>query len=278
MRSVAQFLLFASGFIGTARAQAPSPAPTGAAASASANATAPAPQDAAAQLPAPVYAPAEGAPAAQVEQPAPVRPAAIYYAPPPAPIEPKPGARLHDGFYLRMSLGLGRGSAKMNYPISATNDIELRYSGLAMMFDILIGGSPVPGFVLGGGLVSHSIMNPKIKSGGVEYDTANNEDSLNLSTFGLFAAIYPDPKSGFNLHALVGYSSISSDNSASIGVHHPDGPSVMGGVGYDFWVGEQWSLGPDVRLAYAHCRSTDGNEETTVSMFVPTLSFTATYH
>lgn len=270
MRLIAKSLLLVPALVGTARAQAPSSPPP-----ATVDST-PAPQQPA-QAPAdhPVYVPAEGPAPVQEAQPAPV-PVQAYYAPPPAPVDttPKPGARLHDGFYLRMSLGFGAGSSTQNYSTT-----EVKYSGAAMMFDLMIGGSPLPGFVLGGALVGHRILNPNIKINGGDFGTAGDNESLDLSTLGLFTAIYPDPKSGFNIHALVGYSTISFQTENTRSTQNPVGLSVMGGVGYDFWVGDQWSLGPDLRFAYANTSYDEGNGiENKVSMFVPTLSFTATYH
>ena len=78
----------------TARAQTPVPAQP-------AQAAPPAPPDAA-QMP-PAYAPPPVY--------APPAPTFVYVkpAPPPPPPEPKVGVHLHDGFYLRMSFGIGPG-------------------------------------------------------------------------------------------------------------------------------------------------------------------------
>lgn len=258
-----------SGLSGSAWAQgAPAQAP-------SPTATAPAPTTQE-QPPAPVYVPAQGAPATQEAAPPP--PEQAYYAPPPPMETSKPGARLHDGFYLRMSLGLGSGSGTENVTGTGFNYPEIKYTGVAMMFDILIGGSPVPGFVLGGGLVSHRILNPTVKVGGTEVSTNNSDLSLNLTTFGLFAAVYPDPTSGFNIHGLLGYGVVSASNGNDTSTNNPSGLSLMGGVGYDFWVSDQWSLGPDLRLAYAKTTYSAGGADDKISIFIPTLSFTATYH
>lgn len=192
----------------------------------------------------------------------------------------RPGARLHDGFYLRMSFGIGSGSATDTEQYSGVSNPDFKFSGTAIMLDILIGGSPVPGFVLGGGLVTHQILSPTVKQNGQTVPTVTGSSvSLDLNTIGLFTAIYPDPSSGFNFHALVGYGVISynyGDNTTS--TNNPSGLSLMGGVGYDFWVSDQWSIGPDLRVAYAKTSYSVGGDEVKISMLVPTLSFTATYH
>jgi hypothetical protein len=188
---------------------------------------------------------------------------------------PNPGRHLHDGFYLRMSLGLGPGSATEDL----TGSPQYKWSGTGIMMDLMLGGSPIPGFVLGGAFVFHEISSPTIKSGGQSLDTSGLDVSLNLATIGLFTAIYPDPKSGFNLHALVGYSTVSvSIGGTNYDVGSPSGVSLMGGLGYDFWISDQWSLGPDFRIAYCNAKTTVGTATDEMSMFIPTLSFTATYH
>jgi len=209
-------------------------------------------------------------------EPAPPPPPTVIIMPPAA--TRSPGARLHDGFYMRLSLGVGPGSATENVTgLGATNP-EIKYSGFSAMFDALFGGSPTPGFVLGGGLVSHRILSPSVKWGGQTLETGDNV-SLNLTTFGLFTAVYPDPTIGFNLHLLVGYAVISASNGNNeTSSNNPVGPAFMGGVGYDFWVGDQWSIGPDFRVAYSKGTYERGGAKDSVSMFFPTLSFTATYH
>jgi hypothetical protein len=195
---------------------------------------------------------------------------------------PDPGRHLHDGFYLRTSLGLGPGKATENM-----GPDQYKWSGTGIMLDVMIGGSPVPGFVLGGALVLHEIANPSLTYNGQSLGTlggAGTDVSLDLTTFGLFAAIYPIPTSGFNLHALVGYSEFSlSIGGSSTSVGNPSGVSFMGGLGYDFWISDNWSIGPDFRIAYckgkADITTIDGVRETDeISMLIPTLSFTATYH
>jgi hypothetical protein len=206
--------------------------------------------------------------------------------PPPPPqtavmsrVPPSPDARLHDGFYMRLSFGMGSGTATEDETDPAFPASEMDWSGLTAMFDVMLGGSPMPGFVLGGALISHQILNPTIKAGGSTQQTIGSDISLNLATIGLFTAIYPDPRSGFNFHALLGYSEVSiTVDHQTTNRDNPTGPSFMAGVGYDFWVSDQWSIGPDFRIAYSEAKSDHDGYTSKVSFLAPTLSFTATYH
>ena len=243
-----------------------------------ANPTTPAPQAVAPGTPGPAAPAPPTAPPPTAPQLAPAPPP----APPPTyvlvPMPRDPGARLHDGFYLRMSIGIGPGSGTWTHTDLGLPGDQVKLKGTGAMFDIMIGGSPVPGFVLGGAFVSHHILNPKLTSSGQSSDTFGLDITYDLNTLGLFAAVYPDPKHGFNLHALVGYSEISVSSGNIQSTHNPVGFGIMGGVGYDFWVGDQWSVGPDLRIAYAKGSIDSGGVKDDGTYFMPTLSFTGTYH
>ncbi len=234
------------------------------------------------EAPPPAEAPPPGAAAPQTAPPAYTPPPPPAYPPPPPPTvmlmppkAPDPGRHLHDGFYLRTSLGLGPGKATENI----TGEPQYIWSGTALMFDVMIGGSPVPGFVLGGAFVYHGISNPTVKRNGSGLSEDTSDVSLNLATFGLFTAIYPIPTRGFNLHALLGYSQVSvSIGGNTIDRGNPSGPSFMGGVGYDFWISDNWSIGPDFRIAYCKAKYDSNGTSDEISMLIPTLSFTATYN
>jgi hypothetical protein len=81
------------------------------------------------------------------EQAAPPRGPTIIHVeqPPPPPLEPR--TRLyHDGFYLRLSLGFGYQSVS-----SSSGDSKVSSSGAGLAGDLLIGGTPATGVVVGGG-------------------------------------------------------------------------------------------------------------------------------
>jgi hypothetical protein len=82
----------------------------------------------------------------------------------------------------------------------------------------LIGGTPLRGLVIGLGLLSNSDV---------------------IGEFG-FLQYYPYDKGGFHLQALGGTAG---------GRHTPLGPLLGGGLGYDFWLSNQTSLGLFARIA-----------------------------
>ncbi len=224
----------------------------------------------------------EAAPPAQ-EPVAPAQP--VYQAPPPQPVYQAPppayeqstvdpSARHHDGFFLRLSLGVGPGYSTLEGEGAAELDIQ----GLGPMFDIMLGGSPTPGLVLGGMILGHQLSNLEMEDDtGTEYDV-DNDVKLTTAMLGGFVVYYPDPRSGFNLHALIGYGATSFSNDDNVSELSPEGLAVGGGLGYDFWVGDQWSLGPDFRVSYFNLKDSVNGIDFEQSVLVPTLSFTATLH
>ncbi|GMV16806.1 MAG: autotransporter domain-containing protein [Polyangiaceae bacterium] len=234
-------------------------------------------------------APPAAAPPAQPHAPPPspppgYAPAPGYYypaAPPPPPLPPPDarnrGAHEHDGFFLRMGLGFSSMLTKTEGTLGQTQaGGDLSGSGGAL--ELLIGGTPARGFVLGGGLVAHTWMNPSYQVGGSSERLDDTE--LGLSFLALFAQLYFDAEGGAYVQALVAaaeetyrYEVAGDKRETELG----GGGFAIGG-GYDFWVGDQWSLGPELRLSWASVKHESEGAVTRHKTTALTLSFTATLH
>ena len=198
------------------------------------------------------------------------------YEPPPPVTRAHRSARYHDGFFLRMALGFGPGYMDERVTVPGVLSEHYKFSGPTGMFEVLIGGSPVPGFVLGGGLVGTSMINPTVRRGSEEVQTSDTE--LQIAQIVVFTQVYPDPRAGFLLQGYVGYGSPSirvGDETFDVST---DGIAVGGGVGYDFWVADQWSLGPFLGLTYASMSGNGSGVEIKEEFFSPILAFGVTYH
>ena len=201
-----------------------------------------------------------------------------YYPPPPGYEEPPlperdPGIHLHDGFFLRMSIGGGWLKNKITGEI-AGYDLELTVSSGTVPIEILIGGSPVPGFVIGGGLWADPLLSPKVESD--YFDDAELEDtSTQFSRLGLFFDYYPIPQDGLNLQLSVAYAAFSvRDDTTDRLLANAKGVSVGGGVGYEWWIGNQWSAGVMGRFDYASLKAHSEQH----SLVYPAVVMTFTYH
>ncbi len=183
----------------------------------------------------------------------------------------------HDGLYLRLGIGFGYMSTKGE--IDRPNSQELDITGSGLTGEFMIGGTPAPGFVIGGGTMGLTIFNPKFELDGQERDTDAN--SVDLSMLGLFVDVYPDPKKGLHFQAMVGYAQLSSDETDSDD-ERPDGLGLAAGVGYEWWVGEQWGIGILGRVIYASTKLEErigtSTADITYTSLAPALLFTATLH
>lgn len=156
-----------------------------------------------------------------------------------------PHARRHDGFYLRMGLGTGYGQAKTTGSISGTN-LTAHYAGAGPAFELLIGGTPASGFVIGGGFIGQDIWDPEttIDSNHPSVPASLElHGALGVGALGPFIDWFPDDTGGAHVGAMFGLGIIGLRDDRSFG------GSIW--AGYDFWVANQWSLGAEIRAAAA---------------------------
>ncbi len=192
--------------------------------------------------------------------------------------EPPPEAvprshHVHDGFYLRVAMGLGWLGADFNDDSALDASAEAERGSFAL--DLMIGGSPDRGLAIGGALLGEGMFGAKYEHDGDQIGDGN----VAVGLIGGFIDGHPDPKGGFHVGGALGFSSVTAEELG------PDGDNIdtagLGGavwLGYDFWVGSEWSLGPLVRVMATVNR--DRGDETDVTAVTRSLtaSFTALYH
>jgi hypothetical protein len=165
--------------------------------------------------------------------------------PPPPPVLTEGGAMTHDGFFLQLGVGLGYLSTSAD---AGLGDESL--SGLSLPWSVLLGGTIGSGVVLGGGVIQDYSVSPTY--------TVNGEDmgevtdlSLYLTGIGMFVDFYPDPKEGLNFQGFFGWGALEAARGGNVSSSDPTGVILSLGVGYDFWIGDEWSVGPMARFVYA---------------------------
>lgn len=213
-----------------ATAPPPAPAPTAAPPAAVAPPGAP---------PAPAYAPPPGAYVAPAYPPSAGPPGVYVATPPTAPAAPReedePGYHLHDGFYLRMALGVGWLSLGLDADADAT--LKGAGGGVALM----LGGTPVDGLVIGGGVFSVSADEPRVEVGGKSSDLSGQ---ASLAVIGPFVDGYFDPKGGLHVGGAVGLATTKvEDDDSTFDAKPYNGAGLALFAGYDAWVSANWSLG-----------------------------------
>ena len=211
-----------------------------------------------------------------------------YYAPPPAyPAPgPNPTARRHDGFYLRMGLGLGWGYVKSSGTLSIAGgsqplDMEATYDGLGPAYELLIGGTIARGLVLGGGFVGQDIQDPTLsKSSDSDPDLSEEmtvSGFLGVGALGPFLDWFPNDRGGLHFGTMLGL--------ALLGLSSDSGKSSFGLAGalwggHDFWIGDQWSLGAEARVVALRSSREFTDLQGTLKDKAITIEvlFTAVYH
>jgi hypothetical protein len=277
-----RFLLCAvSSCLVTSVAAAQSAAPAGSAPPAS-------PAPAAAPPPATTAAPPAAAPAAPPgayyaepaqapSQPA-QQPQTIFVEQPPLPpLQPK-SRYYHDGFYLRLSTGY----AYLNVSTSLSNGAGTSgLSGSGGAFDVLVGGTPAPGLVVGGGLLSEQIFDPgttiHTSVGGV---VTRGSGSLGFGMLGPFVDAFPMPAGGFHFGGMLG---LAANSLRSNKDNWSGGLGLSLWMGYLWWVSSQWSLGIEGRYTGAWTTRKVGDPtgdqfDATDSSQGFALLFSAAYH
>jgi hypothetical protein len=229
--------------------------------------------------PPPVYPP-PGQPApAPGTQPPPYP--AIYVAQPPPPPPKERDRHRHDGFYLRMSLGGGALASTLEFESPVVPKVSMNGGGGAI--DLMLGGTPGAGFVIGGGILINGASDPDVETT-VNGETSTESSSLQLGfvLVGPFIEGFPDPEGGFHVGALLGGASLDvTDDDGDLG-HETAGWGGALWVGYGGWIASDWTLGGVLRLAGGITRAdrTIGDVETEeqVNTRTFTLLFSALHH
>jgi hypothetical protein len=200
---------------------------------------------------------------------------------PPPPVVPRRGYRVHDGFYLRMSIGGGYLVSKVTYDDSSIPDRTLSGGGGAL--ELMIGGSPARGLAIGGGLWGQNASEPK-----TDPDSAESYENLDFSMLGVFVDGFPDPTGGFHVGGAVGIAGLNGAFEDDDFDPDPDrigeedgGTGGIGGsvwVGYDAWIAPEWSLGGMLRLSGAVTSSNAEDLEQRANTRSFAILFTALYH
>ena len=159
---------------------------------------------------------------------------------------------------------------------------------IAIPVELAIGGTPAPGLVLGIG--SYGVVWPaphdKLKNYGQSFES--DAGPILLSSLGPFLDYYVNPSQG--LHAQVAATFVnataakSRDSQAAKRIPAQDltgtGWSLVGGFGWESWIGEQWSAGILGRVQYGHAtlKGTDSRNELSASFLVLGAIASFTYH
>jgi hypothetical protein len=192
----------------------------------------------------------------------------------------KRGVHLHDGFYLRLAMGFGSYNETVR---QAGQDQSTNVTGIANAEEWSIGGAVRPGLIFGGGVFASTLLASDRSVSGATPPAGVADGQGTFSLVGPFFDYYFDPAKGLHVEAAVGLASVRGFSAVTNKVDKDAitvGGGAMFGVGYEWWVSEQWSVGVLGRMALAW---TTGKDTADVRWYhtvgaSPSLLFTATYN
>lgn len=152
--------------------------------------------------------------------------------------------RTHDGFHFQLTGGLGTYSSSGEAP--ANQD----FSGVTIPMSLLLGGTLFNHLAIGGGILFDYAPGPTYKFSGTEVkDQVSSQIILGL---GLYADYYLNPeKNGLHFQGFAGWGGLETSFQGNVGGSDPTGLVMSLGVGYEWWLSEQWSGGLMGRILYA---------------------------
>jgi len=196
----------------------------------------------------------------------------------------------HDGFYMRLATGLG---VYNEQSVSESDEryqgkVHVRARGFASASEFALGGTPYPGLVIGGGAFSTEVVTSSVTTNrdddpDVELAEDLELESRDLSVVGVFADRYFVPRLGLHVQAALGFAQqygLSVDAPAQEDGNGAVGPGGVLGIGYEMWIGEQWSLGVLARIGGSVLFSKDslGVKWVHYSWSMPSFLMSVTYH
>jgi hypothetical protein len=194
----------------------------------------------------------------------------------------------HDGFYLRIAFGVShfastfRGSATDG---STAPTFEGSGTGTSAAFDFAVGGTVLPGLVIGGGIfqdVSEETWSRDVIRNGQSPLPAGwvLEYQVTTVVLGPFVDWYFDERYGFHAQIAAGPATLEFREGDLIEMHTASGFGVVGGIGWELWLADQWSIGALVRAAVirAERRESNGTRWEHVARPLPGLLVSATLH
>jgi hypothetical protein len=156
-----------------------------------------------------------------------------------------PGAHEHDGLYARASIGPS--ALYSSIDTNRESDATITVLGGALGLDLMLGGTPWPGFVIGGLIMADLAPDPHVELGGRDA----GEFAAWCRMLAAFVDVHFDPRGGLHAGAAAGFGSytVDADATSRDDDQSHDGPGLMLWTGYDFWVAPQWSIGGALRLS-----------------------------
>ena len=148
-----------------------------------------------------------------------------------------PGVHEHEGFFLRLGIGLGYLNMRTEFL-----DEDLDIKGPAGHLQLALGGNLSPNLILFGQLFVNAINEPTVEFNGEEEDA---EDlTASIGAVGIGMAYYLPSNVYFSGTLAVSQLRLSDDSGDEENDAETEaGPAFLAQIGKEWWVSENWGLG-----------------------------------
>jgi hypothetical protein len=188
--------------------------------------------------------------------------------------------RFHDGLYLRLASGFGSYNERIDRP---GQENHASVTGIAYTADVAVGGSIRPGVVLGGAFWSTTVLASNSYTFAGETMTSSTAQNPASWVAGPWLDYYFDPRGGLHLPAAVGIAVVNGLDMQSARLSRRNdalGAGMLIGLGYEWWISDQWSVGVLGRLTAVAATSKDDDGRRWIHLIgsAPSVLFSATYN
>jgi hypothetical protein len=159
----------------------------------------------------------------------------------------------HDGFFVRLSRGFGAWSERLGSEDSDVygGQIVGRSTGITVVGDLSIGGTPTRGLVVAASLQTTDLLASTFRQTDESVGQPPSELDPGLRTvftFGPQFIWYPNEYGGFNAEAGIGLAVLTPSDASTVNrddgeLYAAGGGALTLGIGQQFWVTEQFSVG-----------------------------------
>ena len=147
-----------------------------------------------------------------------------------------------------MRVALGVGSAAVTRKVETANEASDTHLGHGSgFFELSIGGTPFKGIVFAGTLLTNSVEHPTFTGDA----TLEIDGNYAFNMLGGTVDWYPDPKGGFHAGGTLGlaWATAPLPKGQLVETMGGAGPGLSALIGYDWWIGSEWSIGGIARLS-----------------------------
>lgn len=206
----------------------------------------------------------------------------VVSAAPVPPARARAGYHVHDGFYLRLGVGVGGGSSSISTNRDAAPNFELGGPGVAV--NVWIGGTPWRGVAIGGLISLQGMNETQAVVEGDETDEGMNGGMVMLAPF---IDAFPDPQRGLHFGGALGLAFMSAkakdddleNRNPPVKDYDGGGLGLSGWIGYMGWVGQEWSLGGMIQVSgFVTAKEEDDDLKRQANGGALSISLSALFH